>query len=243
MLEGEDADGKFYLYVDKNTYDQAVLLNSKYQGDVVRLACEFRLSNTEIEKAQAFSVVMPAPICILGPFLSKVNIDFAGDIEKMCGILSQMSMCISFFEYTKMPEAARASLQFNKAYLEGYKDMWIDVASYYCDSVSVDDALVKKIVQAIGAIPDVHDAYSASNREKFESSDEDENGASVESTGKIDFSSLSDLVSEIQDEWAELDIEANKANEEDSEIEQLEEDVEGMSEDDALALFLKKMGG
>ena len=239
MLEGEDSEGKFYLYVDKSTYDQACILNSRYQGDVVKLGCSLGLNDVAIALAQTFAISVPAPISILGVFLGMIDFEYDQDFEVMCGVLSQLSMCIAFNEYTKIPAEARTTIQFNKAYLEGYQEMWVDVQNYYCDSVALDDALVKKIIEAIGTIGFTSDTYSRDT--SFDDSKEEGTASTIidESKGDVWKDPFAGLSEELEAAWSTIDTKAEEEEDESA----LEEKIENMSEDDAISFLMQKMGG
>lgn len=103
-----------YVYVDRNTFESAVILNAKYRGrmnDLIALVGEVR----HPEAVKKFYNAMPEPIRILAPFLNTVeSTDLASDdLEVLVGCLHVLSRAIDFLSILKLPEEVRRTVTFS----------------------------------------------------------------------------------------------------------------------------------
>lgn len=124
---GEDDNS--VVYVSKNTYDQAVVINDRFEGERTVL-CKRLGADRNDELVVFFYDNAPSPINILAPFLGllRKEVDVPiDDIEVQYGYLHMLSQIINFNGYANVPEEARASLSIGRAVLNSYRESWKDL--------------------------------------------------------------------------------------------------------------------
>lgn len=156
MLEIEDDAG--FIYMSLNTYNQAILLNDRFETETVLINRTLGVNSEASHNAKAmdyFFNVAPEPLHILTPFLGlvKESVTLDEDMEQLCGVLHQMSMVIDFNEFTKVPADIRAQAEFSKSMVMGYKNSWEDMIRKLkvneLDKGTITLDFVKEIVEAI----------------------------------------------------------------------------------------------
>ena len=121
--------GGDYLYVSQNTYDQALLLYDRFEGEKGVLNRTIGEGSNKKEYADFFFENAPEPICILAPFLNTLLCDMELKLEMrmLCGVLHQMSQTIDFNSFVNVPKEVRAKVKFSKTTLVGYEKSWDDI--------------------------------------------------------------------------------------------------------------------
>ena len=156
MLEYENSNSMIpdgFIYVSQSTYDEALLLFDRFEGESGILKKVLNVTN-HIDAIKFFHKYAPKPISILAPFLGLIreDIELKEDIEMLCGMLHQMSQIINFNSFTKVPLDVRADIVFTKSMLNNYKKSWedlelrINMAEVNKESLTVD--MIKKIGRA-----------------------------------------------------------------------------------------------
>lgn len=136
------------VYVNKATYDQALMLHSRFDGNVQRVADTIKSKKTEVyitipnlpKVIETMGKTMPEPLNILAPFLmlcaNNAGIEWdVEDREMVYGILHQYSQLIDFNAMTLVPAEVRANVQFPTSLLKQYKVSWEDLCSTLEDKV------------------------------------------------------------------------------------------------------------
>lgn len=136
------------VYVNKATYDQALMLHSRFDGNVQRVADTIKSKKTEVyitipnlpKVIETMGKTMPEPLNILAPFLmlcaNNTGIEWnVEDREMVYGILHQYSQLIDFNAMTLVPAEVRANVQFPTSLLKQYKVSWEDLCSTLEDKV------------------------------------------------------------------------------------------------------------
>ena len=121
MLDLQDDLG--HVYVSKPTYDQALLIYDKYNGDVTYLDSKLNIAKNQDYVVDYMRDVLPIPLDILTPFYNlinnvEINID---NLSETIGLLSYISSIIDFNAYIKVPYEVRAKIVFSKSVLNDYK--------------------------------------------------------------------------------------------------------------------------
>lgn len=146
LLDDESTGG--VVYVNKTTYDQALLLHGRFDGDTKRIINTIKGKGTDIyDTIIGLSGLidyacknMPAPLNALAPFLmfaaQNKNIEWkSDDLEMAYGILHQYSQLIDFNAMTLVPSEVRSTISIPTAILMQYKASWDDLCSTLNDKV------------------------------------------------------------------------------------------------------------
>lgn len=121
MLE---VDGGF-IYLSRNVYDQAVILNDRFEDDYTIIRNMLGISDLQNAAIEYFGEVAPEPLNILAPFLGLVtDVELEQDIEELCGVLHQMAATINFCSFIRVPKEVRADVSFTDNFIRKYKDSW-----------------------------------------------------------------------------------------------------------------------
>lgn len=144
----DDVKSGGVVYVSKPTYDQALMLSSRFDGSVQRVIDALKCKKTEAYVAtiglpqliNEMSKTMPEPINILAPFLMfctcNQGIEWSADKREMAyGILHQYSQMIDFNSMLLVPADVRANVSFPTALLMQYEISWNDLCSTLKDRV------------------------------------------------------------------------------------------------------------
>lgn len=144
----DDVKSGGVVYVNKATYDQALMLHSRFDGNVQRIADTIKSKKTEVyitipnlpKVIETMGKTMPEPLNILAPFLmlcaNNAGIEWnVEDREMVYGILHQYSQLIDFNAMTLVPAEVRANVQFPTSLLKQYKVSWEDLCSTLEDKV------------------------------------------------------------------------------------------------------------
>ncbi len=169
MLELEN-EVQGFIYLSKSTYDQALLLSDRLEGEVSYLRKVLSGSATShAEEIQYFYETAPEPLNILAPFIGlvKADVKLERNMRTLCGVLHVMSMAIDFNEFSKVPASVRANVEFGKSAIRKYEQSWNDmevkikVADIDLENVSVEavaDILTKFLPALSGSY--VQPSYS-----------------------------------------------------------------------------------
>lgn len=157
----ETNDGAM-IYLSLNVYNQAVVLNDRWEGAVALLASKMNIPSGREEIIKYFAGNAPEPLTILAPFLGLVQkeVELEKDLEMLCGVLHMMSMTIDFNNYTKVPQEIRANVIFGNRALGQYKQSWADlemkvkVSDVDLDSIPLDvvKTLIREIVPELAPV-------------------------------------------------------------------------------------------
>ena len=150
-----------YLYVDKTTYEQAVVIYHKYRDDYEGLCKLIGVENHTAEIAFA-NEHLPAPISYLAPFLttldSKVKMD--GSLGQMVGCLHVISRNIDFTSFLRIPAEIRRSVSFNGHITEEYSLQWTEFINECVPYNMIYDVFAKEGTFANARMPEVS-AYTS----------------------------------------------------------------------------------
>ena len=151
----DDAKSGGVVYVNKTTYDQALLLHSRFDGSTDRVLALLKNKKTEVYIAipglkglmEEMCKSMPEPLNILAPFLvfAAQNQGITWDAknrEMGYGILHQYSQLVDFNAITLVPAEVRTNITIPTGILLKYEDSWDDLCS----------SLAEKIVEVQGAV-------------------------------------------------------------------------------------------
>jgi hypothetical protein len=144
----DDVESKGCVYVSKATYDQALMLQSRFDGDTQRVINAIKTKKTEIYITNAglrstiekMAKTMPEPINMLAPFLmycaQNQGLEWDAENREMAyGILHQLSQLIDFNATTLVPVEIRTNLTIPTALLKQYEASWDDLCSTLEDKV------------------------------------------------------------------------------------------------------------
>lgn len=148
LLDDEKTGG--VVYVNKQTYDQALLLQGRFDGDPNRVINTIKGKGTEtyilnvelrglVENMMRF---MPAPLNMLAPFIimatQNKNIEWKADnMEMGYGILHQYSQLIDFNATTLVPAEVRMNISLPTVILMQYEVSWDEICSTLKDRVAI----------------------------------------------------------------------------------------------------------
>ncbi len=147
----EDKSGNI-IYVSKNTYDQALLMTGRLDGNPQRVYDMVKPAGfNPIQELIKDKVVheamntMPAPLNMLAPFLALAfgNPGIEWDVnnrEMMYGVLHQYSMMIDFNATILVPAEVRANVVIPTSILMDYNTSWETLCSTLEDHVVVSYA-------------------------------------------------------------------------------------------------------
>jgi hypothetical protein len=134
MLElenGEDPDNSNFVYLSKSTYDQALLLSDRFEGECTYLNEKINGKDRSMivndHTIDYFFKNAPEPINILAPYLGLIDFKLDEDLEQLCGALHMLSMTIDFNEFSKVPDTVRANVRFSRSTIKRYKQNWKDI--------------------------------------------------------------------------------------------------------------------
>lgn len=146
MLDLEDDLG--YLYVTRNTYDQALLLSDRFNYDIDLVIKKLGCPEIQEDVVSYMKAILPSPLNSLAPFYHLVDKDVSmdtNDIKQLIGVLSYLSMNLDFNMMLKVPFEVRANLYFSKSILMAYQDLYDDynlklgIDKKYSEVVEGDD--------------------------------------------------------------------------------------------------------
>lgn len=159
----DDATSGGVVYVSKATYDQALMLHNRFDGNVQRVIETLKCKSTNAfiavmglpQTIEKMGKTMPEPINILAPFLmfctQNQGIEWDVNNRKMAyGILHQYSQLVDFNAMTLVPPEIRANVSLPTAILMQYQTSWDDLCSTLEDKVILAP---KVVVQEVPAQP------------------------------------------------------------------------------------------
>lgn len=139
MLLDDDITGGV-VYVDKATYDQAILLFSRFDGDIRRILKSVESNKTSgyesiagfKETLEVMMNTMPEPLNAIAPFLlycaNNKGIEWdKNDREFAYGALHQLSQLLDFNAITLVPAEVRNMITISTVILKQYKNAWNDL--------------------------------------------------------------------------------------------------------------------
>lgn len=128
-----------YVYVNKETYDQALSLYVTFNQDILRVKQTISgkgMLNWEANKkishvVSVCSEYFSSPLNMLAPYLAytlPIGVEWPEDDEEMIkmayGILHQMSQFTNFYATALMPAGAKADITIPKNIIMAYEDSW-----------------------------------------------------------------------------------------------------------------------
>lgn len=121
LQAGEDG----YLYIDKTTYEQAVVINNKYRDDYDGLTKLIGVTNN-LKEIDFVRSMLPEPVNILAPFLTLIdaNAQLDGSLEQLVGCLHVISRNIDFTSFLRIPAEMRRGVSFNGHITSEYELQW-----------------------------------------------------------------------------------------------------------------------
>ena len=144
----DDIESGGVVYVSKSTYDQALLLHGRFDGNTMRVADAINCKKTGVYITMQelyglidnMSKTMPEPINILAPFLmfcvQNEGIEWdSKDRVFAYGILHQYSQLIDFNAMTLVPAEVRNIVTLPTMLLKQYETSWNDLCSTLEDKV------------------------------------------------------------------------------------------------------------
>lgn len=114
-----------YLYIDKTTYEQAVIINNKYRDDYDGLTSLIGVSQN-VKEIDFVHSELPEPVNILAPFLTLIDekAQLDGSLEQLVGCLHVISRNIDFTSFLKIPAEVRRGVSFNGHITAEYELQW-----------------------------------------------------------------------------------------------------------------------
>lgn len=164
----DDVKSGGVVYVSKNTYDQAILLSGRLDGDPRRVLDILRSPKTEAYRAtlglkglvENMISSMPKPINMLAPFLifcvQNVGMEWDADNRELAyGILHQYSQMVDFNGMTLVPVEVRNNLVITTTILMNYQASWDDICSSLKDNVVLGSVqpVIQQVVQPQYVVP------------------------------------------------------------------------------------------
>lgn len=134
------------IYVSKATYDQALLISSRFDGDINRVLTQVK-KNDDYKQIEGIFAAMrefkdsaPEPINILAAFACCLNpklpMSFLEDGHiKLYGVLHMMSLMLDFNAMTLVPSSVRATVDIPNIMIKGYEASWADLTHSLIDDV------------------------------------------------------------------------------------------------------------
>lgn len=130
------------VYVDKATYDQAILLFSRFDGDIRRILKSIESNKTAgyesiagfKETLEMMMDTMPEPLNAVAPFLlycaNNKGIEWNKDDREFAyGALHQLSQLLDFNAITLVPAEVRSMITISTVILKQYKNAWNDLTA------------------------------------------------------------------------------------------------------------------
>lgn len=173
VLDAGLTDG--YIYVNKETYEQAVALGVTFSKDHERIEKALGKSIdgwkitpgifTAFRKA---SEALPSPINMLATFIglatdAEINWQVDGEelCETVCGVLHTISQFADFYAMSLVPAEQRTKLDIPKHIYKGYKESWEDIVSELDSKVlCIDESKLNDIIKEYIANNDTHTGLS-----------------------------------------------------------------------------------
>lgn len=144
----DDAESGGLVYVNKDTYDQALLLSGRMDGNPQRVLDVIKTPKTEIYRTMAgFKALMenmmrtmPKPLNMLAPFLifcvGNQGIEWKENDRILAyGILHQLSQLMDFNSATLVPAQIRTDVALPTALLMQYETSWNELCSSLEDKI------------------------------------------------------------------------------------------------------------
>lgn len=159
MLLDDNSTGGV-VYVSKATYDQALLLHGRFDGNPQRVLDTIKGKGTEVyvfnnplkELVEKACKEFPEPLNMVAPFLiyatSNQNIDWAkADMVTAYGIVHQLSQLIDFNATTLVPKEIRMQLSLPTAILMQYETSWNELCSTLEERVALVNVASTTVVE------------------------------------------------------------------------------------------------
>jgi hypothetical protein len=187
------AVGNSYVYVDRATYDSAVILYNRYAkikdpeeyngiNPILALGKYFKQKLNQ-ESAKIFFEALPRPINILGVYLNLIKNEIVDNsLSNLCGILSIITDSITAEDYLTIPEEVRKNVLWSLSIEEEYQTVWekfFSLATVYGESVPAPWATKaispekEKVVETYNAEIDT-DGFLVLDDSFFDENEEDE---------------------------------------------------------------------
>lgn len=161
----DDAKSGGVVYVNQTTYDQALMLSARLDGDPKRVLDILKSPKTEVYRTiyglkglvEEMMSSMPKPINMLAPFLifcvQNQGIEWdAEDREFAYGILHYYSMLTDLNQITLVPAEVRNNISIPTAVLKAYQTSWDDLCSTLKDNVvmgAVQTPVIQQVAQPV----------------------------------------------------------------------------------------------
>lgn len=185
----DDSKSEGVIYVSKNTYDQALILYNRFDGNVSRIQSSLISNATSgwsdvpglADVITDMSESMPMPLNALAPFLMycSKNYDITWNVEnreQTYGVLHQYSQLIDFNAVTLVPTEIRNQVTFPTAILKQYEASWDDICSTLKEKVvQVPTQVVQQVVSAPTPVPVVQQAPVVAEAKPVEKVEEAKN--------------------------------------------------------------------
>ena len=151
----DDVESGGVVYVNKDTYDQALLLSGRMDGNPQRVLDVLKTPKNQVYVTMAglkglmdnLMKSMPKPLNMLAPFLifchHNQGIDWdAKNREMGYGILHQFSQLIDFNAVTTISADARATISLPTALINQYQTSWNELCSSLEDKIVLETPVV-----------------------------------------------------------------------------------------------------
>lgn len=162
MLDILDESG--VIYVSKNTYDQCVSLNTRWEGDHNNFYKHF-YRDQEHRKIPGFMSALklfvdksPDPIRMLAPFFVLLEKNTGIDWEsityvEMLGFIHVMSQQLDFYALSVVPQEVRASVSTPTVALKLYEESWEEICETLKDKTVIDYRQMAPVQQVVMQAP------------------------------------------------------------------------------------------
>lgn len=124
---GKDEEGNEvtlgYIYCDKTTYTDCILLQSKFDGNLQAMISQLAPSEKHIGAINYFFENAPKPFNMLAPYLGlmSTSIQLENDMEDLVSRLFVISKSVGFNSFIQVPKNLRMNLIFSASEFNRYK--------------------------------------------------------------------------------------------------------------------------
>lgn len=126
-----------YIYSDKTTYTDCVLLQSKFDNNLAPMVSQIVPSSKHMNVIKYYFDKAPQPFNMLAPYLGIISniIDLEEDIEELTSRLFIISKSISFNGYIQTPKNLRVNIVFSASEFNRYKAEIDDYKKFMYESM------------------------------------------------------------------------------------------------------------
>ncbi|MFB9277198.1 hypothetical protein [Cohnella cellulosilytica] len=135
----------WYFYLHRDVYDQAVVLNDRYDETFDDLVGLVGSKHGNEETVRWFYEQAPRPLHILAPFIHLIDGKIERDMELVCGALHVITAMIHIRQFILKPLEIRKSVSFSLTIKEEYELAW---ERFFVSSIPYDQR--GALIQGVG---------------------------------------------------------------------------------------------